>query len=116
MKAAEDTHILKTIKQCALYNKDGEEEDPFKIIEQIISRNTVAIFTKSYCPHCKRLKGYFTDKRVAFKTLDLDLMGMQGAEIQAILKERTGQSSVPNVWVLSKFLGKNLKIKLYELV
>ena len=96
-----------TIKQCAIYNKDGQEEDPSKIIDQIISHNTVAIFTKSYCPHCKRLKEFFTNKRVAFKTLDLDLMGMQGAEIQAVLKERTGQSSVPNVWVLRKFIGKN---------
>ncbi len=116
MKAAEDTDILKTIKQCALYNKDGKEENPSKIIDQMISHNTVAIFTKSFCPHCERLKEYFTDKRVAFKSLDLDLMGMQGAEIQAILKERTGQSSVPNFWALSTFLGKILKTKSYELV
>jgi len=112
IKTAEETDLPKTIKQCTIHNKDGEEEDPFKIIDLMISRNTVAIFTKSFCPHCKRLKEYFTDKRVAFKTLDLDLMGMQGAEIQAILKERTGQSSVPNVWVLRKFIGKNLKNKI----
>jgi glutaredoxin 3 len=77
----------------------------------MISHNAVAIFTKSFCPHCKRLKEFFTNKRVTFKTLDLDLMGMQGAEIQSLLKDRTGQSSVPNVWVLGKFTGKNMQIK-----
>ena len=97
-------------------DKDGQEEDPGKIIDQMISHNTVAIFSKSYCPHWTRLKEFFTDKRVAFKTLDLDLMGMQGAEIQAALKERTGQSSVPNVWVLRKFVGKNIWIKLHNSV
>jgi len=35
---------------------------------------------------------------------------MQGAEIQSLLKDRTGQSSVPNVWVLGKFTGKNMQI------
>jgi glutaredoxin 3 len=98
--------LLKTIKQCTIHNKDGEEEDPFKIIDQIISRNTVAIFTKSFCPHCKRLKEFFADKHVAFKTLDLDLMGTQGVVVQAILKDRTGQSTVPSVWVFKKFIGK----------
>lgn len=106
IKAAEETDLLETIKQCAIYNKDGQEEEPSKIIDQIISRNTVAIFTKSYCPHCKKLKEFLTNKRIAFKNLDLDLMGTQGMEIQAVLKEQTGQSTVPNVWVLKKFIGK----------
>jgi hypothetical protein len=49
---------------------------------------------------------------VAFKDLELDLMGNQGVEIQTILKERTVQSTVPSVWVLGKFIGKHkLKIK-----
>jgi len=92
-------------------NKDGQEEDPGKIIDQMISHNTVAIFSKSYCPHCKRITDFFTGNRVAFKDLELDLMGNQGVEIQRILKERTEQSTVPSVWVLGKFIGKN-KLKL----
>ncbi len=113
IKAAEETNLLETIKQCAIYNKDGQEEEPSKIIDQIISRNTVAIFTKSYCPHCKKLKEFLTNKRIAFKNFDLDLMGTQGMEIQAVLKEQTGQSTVPNVWVLKKFIGKTyLTIKI----
>jgi glutaredoxin 3 len=87
-------------------NKDGQEEDPDKIIDQIISHNSVAIFTKTYCPHCTKIKDFFTRNRVAFKDLELDLMGNQGVEIQRILKERTGQSTVPSVWVLGKFIGK----------
>ena len=114
IKAAEETDLLKTIKQCAMYNKDGQEEEPSIIIDQMISRNTVAVFTKSYCPHCKRLKEFLTNKYVAFKSLDLDLMGTQGVEIQAALKERTGQSTVPSVWILKKFFGKMCLIKCFS--
>ncbi len=91
---------------AVIRNKDGQEEDPDKIIDQIISHNSVAIFTKTYCPHCTKIKDFFTHNRVAFKDLELDLMGNQGVEIQKLLKERTGQSTVPSVWVLGKFIGK----------
>ena len=98
--------MLQNIKQSTIYNKDGKEEESATVMEQFIYHNTVMIFTKSYCPFCKRVKAFFTDKRVAFTSLDMDLMGTQGAEIQTLLKERTGQSTVPSVWVFGKFIGK----------
>ncbi len=97
-------------------NKDGQEEDPGKIIDQMISHNAVAIFSKSYCPHCTKIKDFFTCNRVAFKHLELDLMGNQGVEIQRILKERTGQSTVPSVWALGKFIGKNKWKLIFEIL
>ena len=89
-------------------NKDGHEEEPGKVVDQMISENAVAIFSKSYCPFCTKVKDFFANKGIAFKSLELDLMGNQGADIQSVLLERTGQSTVPSVWVKEKFIGKIL--------
>ncbi len=111
LKAAEETDLIEVLKQGTVVNKDGIEEKPEKIIDDMIQENAVAIFTKSYCPHCKTIKNFFTDKGIAFKTLDLDIMGAKGAEIQAILLDRTGQSTVPSVWINGKFIGNNFNVK-----
>ena len=89
-----------------LRNEEGEEESPSNIIDELIAKNVVAIFAKSYCPHCKRVKEFFKSKNIEFRALELDIMGDQGKEIQATLLQRTGQSTVPNVWVNGKFIGK----------
>ena len=87
-------------------NKDGNDEDPAKIVDDVIGQNSVAIFSKSFCPFCKKIKDFFAGKGIEFKALELDTMGNQGAEIQSALLERTGQSTVPSVWVNGKFIGK----------
>lgn len=87
-------------------NKDGQEEEPGKVVDQMISENAVAIFSKSYCPFCTKVKDFFTNKGIAFKSIELDQMSTQGADIQSVLLERTGQSTVPSVWVKEKFIGK----------
>jgi glutaredoxin len=35
-----------------------------------------------------------------------DTLGEKGSQIQAKLLEKTGQSTVPNVWINGKFIGK----------
>lgn len=105
LKAAEETDLIEVLKQGSILNKDADEETPEKIIEAMIKENAVAIFTKSFCPHCKTIKNFFANKGIAFKTLDLDILGAQGVKIQGILLDRTGQSTVPNVWINGKFIG-----------
>jgi len=97
--------LIEVLKQGSILNKDADEETPEKIIEDMIKENAVAIFTKSFCPHCKTIKNFFANKGIAFKTLDLDILGAQGVKIQGILLDRTGQSTVPNVWINGKFIG-----------
>ena len=87
-------------------NKMIDDQESSKIITDHVAQNPVAIFAKSYCKYSKKTKEYMNSKGIKFEALDLDRMGSQGVEIQAKLMERTGQSTVPSVWVNGKFIGK----------
>ncbi|KIK62294.1 hypothetical protein GYMLUDRAFT_42236 [Collybiopsis luxurians FD-317 M1] len=78
------------------------------LVNNSIDENTVTIFSKSWCPHCKAAKALFEAKYpdVQKKIFELDLMD-EGAEIQNYLYEKTGQRTVPNVFVKKEHIGGN---------
>ena len=100
MKAAEETDLLSQIEQHEL------DVPPADLIEKLTKTHFVTVFAKSFCKYSKRVKAFFRNKHIDFKAVDLDLLGEQGKEIQARLHEMTGQSTVPNVWVNGKFIGR----------
>eukprot|EP00549_Striatella_unipunctata_P024903 CAMPEP_0118708596 /NCGR_PEP_ID=MMETSP0800-20121206/22005_1 /TAXON_ID=210618 ORGANISM="Striatella unipunctata, Strain CCMP2910" /NCGR_SAMPLE_ID=MMETSP0800 /ASSEMBLY_ACC=CAM_ASM_000638 /LENGTH=123 /DNA_ID=CAMNT_0006611867 /DNA_START=9 /DNA_END=380 /DNA_ORIENTATION=+ len=77
-------------------------------IDKIIESNQVVIFSKSYCPYCAQTKGLFGSMgdNVKAKVIELDRVSNGGA-IQRILMQKTGQRTVPNVFVNGKHLGGN---------
>ncbi|KAJ7353844.1 thioredoxin reductase [Desmophyllum pertusum] len=74
------------------------------LIEQNIKDNTVMMFSKSYCPFCKKVKDLFKSINVTFSAMELDLLD-NGPTIQDKLKELTGQKTVPNVFIRGKHIG-----------
>ncbi|KAG0366537.1 glutaredoxin [Gamsiella multidivaricata] len=74
------------------------------LIRSSISQNPVMIFSKSYCPYCLRVKDLFDDISVPYKALELDEHEL-GTEIQQGLKQISGQSTVPNVYVKGHHIG-----------
>ncbi|CAM9197925.1 unnamed protein product, partial [Ectocarpus fasciculatus] len=68
--------------------------------------NKVVIFSKSYCPFCKRTKKLFENLHIEYKAFELDEM-TEGADIQRLLLSKTGQRTVPNVFVSGQHLGGN---------
>ena len=72
------------------------------------------IFSKSHCPYSKKAKQLIAsipDKRSEPEIHELDLMeGSQGAEIQAYLLEKTGQRTVPNVFIGKQHIGGSDKL------
>ena len=90
-----------------LLNEEELRLTPSQLIEQLPKAHFVTIFAKSYCKYSKRVKTFFKNKHVDFRAVDLDLLGDHGREIQEKLLEITGQSTVPNVWVHGRFIGKN---------
>jgi glutaredoxin len=103
LKAAEESDLICKIEQHDL------ELPADVLIEKLTRNNFVIVFAKSYCPYSKRIKSFFKSMNIEFKAVDLDTLGEHGKEIQEKLKERTGQSTVPNVWVNGKFIGKYYK-------
>ncbi|KAI9454897.1 putative GRX1-glutaredoxin, partial [Lactarius psammicola] len=69
-------------------------------VNQTIAQNRVVIFSKSYCPYCKRAKDLFAAvfPDVEVKVLELDIRD-DGSEIQGYLLQLTDQRTVPNIFI-----------------
>ncbi|WFD21332.1 hypothetical protein MCAP1_003593 [Malassezia caprae] len=78
-----------------------------QIAEKLISEHVVAVFSKSYCPYCSRAKQVVSSLNLSpsqVGTVELDEMS-EGADIQAYLQQKTGQRTVPNIFVHGQHLG-----------
>ncbi|KAI9683212.1 MAG: hypothetical protein M1820_010923, partial [Bogoriella megaspora] len=72
----------------------------------IIDDNAVAVFSKSWCPHCKATKELLSSLGAKSYIIELDQVD-DGSAIQDALRELTGQSSVPNIFIDQKHIGGN---------
>ncbi len=61
----------------------------------------VEIYTTQTCPYCIRAKGLLTKKGVAFKEIDVGA----GAGLRAKMTERTGRTSVPQIFIGGAHVG-----------
>jgi len=78
--------------------------DPFAAIADALLENSVVVFSKSYCPYCKRAKALLQDQNVQFYAVEMDQIP-GGAGVQQALKEKTGQRTVPNVFIGGEHIG-----------
>ena len=74
------------------------------------------VFSKSYCPHCKATKELLTGilKDDKFSKVRMDVVELDkfpdsetGNQIKAYLTHKTGQSTVPNIFIDGQHLGGN---------
>ncbi|MCJ1264355.1 hypothetical protein MMC22_004226 [Lobaria immixta] len=72
----------------------------------IINDNSVAVFSKSYCPYCRATKTLLTEQGAKFFVIELDQVD-DGAAIQDALEEISHQRSVPNIYINHKHIGGN---------
>ncbi|XVF58031.1 hypothetical protein PTKIN_Ptkin07bG0029700 [Pterospermum kingtungense] len=72
--------------------------------KEIVSADSVVVFSKSYCPYCVDVKKLLQQLGASFKAIELDKEG-DGSEIQAALAQWTGQRTVPNVFIGGKHIG-----------
>ena len=89
-------------------------EDVDNLIDTYIQENDVMVFAKSYCPHCKTSKSIIEMLQQetshipwSEKFLYLDQMDHDGKVIQNALFVKTGQNTVPNIFIGGKFVGGN---------
>ncbi|CAN0101594.1 unnamed protein product [Lampetra planeri] len=73
-------------------------------VQGLVERVPVVLFSKSFCPFCEKVKGLFTELKVSYEALELDLID-DGPLIQEVLLEMTGQKTVPNVFVNKTHVG-----------
>ncbi|KAI9208829.1 thioredoxin-like protein [Polychytrium aggregatum] len=73
-------------------------------VKSTVEAHKVVVFSKSYCPYCKKAKQLLSAAGVKFHAVELDTMS-NGPDIQAYLEQLTGLKGVPNVWVKGKHFG-----------
>ena len=66
----------------------------------------VVVFSKTFCPFCRKTKNLFLDKGIDAKVIELDKVD-NGDAIQDALLELSGQRTVPNVFIKGNHLGGN---------
>ncbi|KAG1084856.1 hypothetical protein G6F42_021619 [Rhizopus arrhizus] len=78
-----------------------------QIVEEAIENNKVIVFGKSYCreyPTLDECRALLSSLDIEFAVIELDLHS-QGEAIQAYLLEKTGQRTVPNIFVNKVHVG-----------
>ncbi|KAL4399495.1 Glutaredoxin [Malassezia pachydermatis] len=78
-----------------------------QVADKLISEHLVAVFSKSYCPYCKRAKQVIAGLNLESNKiglLELDEM-KEGPDVQDYLLQKTGQRTVPNIFINGKHLG-----------
>jgi len=79
-------------------------------IDDYITKNNVFIFSKTTCPFCAEVKNLFKSLGVEVQVLELD-NDPEGAEVQAALAEKTGQRTVPNIFINGEHVGGASDVK-----
>lgn len=77
---------------------------PAEQVDQLVAGNTVMVFSKTTCPFCTKVKNLFEGLKIKIEVLELDKIG-NGAAIQSALQEKTGQRTVPNVFIKGVHVG-----------
>lgn len=77
-----------------------------EMVREFIASSAVALFSKTYCPFCQRVKRLFAQMGIEYEAIELD-RSADGAAIQAVLLQTTKQRTVPSVFVHGRHIGGN---------
>lgn len=77
---------------------------PAAKVDEFIQTNRVALFSKTWCPYCNKVKELFKSLNLDVAVMELDLLE-DGAAIQDALIAKTGQKTVPSVFVGGTHVG-----------
>ncbi|XP_029176252.1 glutaredoxin-C4-like isoform X3 [Nylanderia fulva] len=84
------------------------------LVQELIAKDSVVIFSKSYCPYCKMAKEVFESLKKPYTVIELDNRE-DGQDIQDVLGEITGAKTVPRVFLNGECLGGGTDVKkLYQ--
>jgi len=79
-----------------------------ELVEKAIDENFIAFFSKSTCGYCRRAKGVIRDLNIGegktVKIYELD-QREDGNDIQDYLYKKTGQRTVPNIFINKEHIG-----------
>ncbi|CAH9110395.1 unnamed protein product [Cuscuta europaea] len=73
-------------------------------VKKTIASHSIVIFSKSYCPYCRRAKAVFKELNLKPYIVELDERD-DGWLIQGAVSETVGRHTVPQVFINGKHIG-----------
>ncbi|KAJ0985117.1 hypothetical protein J5N97_003473 [Dioscorea zingiberensis] len=95
--------LLATLAAASLFGS-SMGASPAAFVKKTVAAHEIVIFSKSYCPYCKRAKGVFKELSKVPYVVELDQRD-DGWDIQDALSEIVGRRTVPQVFINGKHLG-----------
>jgi cysteine synthase A len=86
-------------------------EEAIRFTEEVLndSGQPVALFALEWCEFCWSLRKMFAKYEIPYRSIDLDSVAYQednrGGEIRAVLTDKTGMKTIPQVFVGGEFIG-----------
>jgi cysteine synthase len=78
-------------------------------VSQLIEGHAVLMFALEWCEFCWAVRKLFARLGLAFKSVDLDSVTLQegdlGTQVRAVLKQRTGAPTIPQIWIGGMHVG-----------
>jgi len=85
---------------------------PKEIVDNAVAGNTVVVFSKSWCPYCKKAKALLAKEYPEVEPIVFELDEREdGGELQNYLEVKTGQRSVPNIFIKQEHIGGSDALK-----
>jgi glutaredoxin 3 len=85
-------------------SNEVDQEHVANVVQNIIKRHAIVVFSKTYCPFCKKTQTIFLEQSVRPHVVELDLRG-DGEYIQDVLLKTTGRRTVSQVFIYGIFVG-----------
>ncbi|XP_020102742.1 glutaredoxin-C8 isoform X2 [Ananas comosus] len=98
------TVALLAAAAAVLVGFPSEAATKVSFVKNTIKSHDIVIFSKSYCPYCRRAKGVFKELKKEAYVVELD-QREDGSDIQDALSEMVGRRTVPQVFILGEHLG-----------
>lgn len=98
--------FARTVPRSASVRFMAMSSDPTEFAKAEIASNDIMVFSKSFCPYCKKTKKLLDGMNLAYTTIELDEIA-NGDAVQAALLDISGQRTVPNVFIKGVHLGGN---------
>ncbi|KAH9274073.1 glutaredoxin [Batrachochytrium salamandrivorans] len=77
---------------------------PASLVDAAIAEHKVVVFSKTTCGYCNSAKRLLDSKHVSYKVFELNNRN-DGAEIQDYLAQKTGQYTVPSIFIKRSHIG-----------
>ncbi|KAJ2927056.1 hypothetical protein H1R20_g10038, partial [Candolleomyces eurysporus] len=86
------------------------------LVDSAVEKNPIVIFSKSWCPYCKKAKNLLATefKDIPATIFELDERN-DGSEIQNYLLQKTQQRTVPNIFIKQEHIGGKFPMRFYAL-